>query len=136
MMQILKIFLLVVLCVASSTSAKTLRHRGLALLGGFTEVDPNDEMALKAKQMVEFYLMEYAHTYTFFQYNCPDIEYSIVSCEKQVVQGTNYKLVIQVSTPDMGCVGLFDAMVHQNLEDGAMSVTEWGDELECDKINS
>ena len=42
----------------------------------------------------------------------------------------NYKLTIQVSEREGGCIGAFEVVVYNHF--GDLSVTTWGDEVACD----
>ena len=42
----------------------------------------------------------------------------------------NYKLTIQVSEREGGCIGAFEVVVYNHF--GDLSVTTWGNEVACD----
>eukprot|EP00591_Stephanopyxis_turris_P007855 CAMPEP_0195524348 /NCGR_PEP_ID=MMETSP0794_2-20130614/24119_1 /TAXON_ID=515487 /ORGANISM="Stephanopyxis turris, Strain CCMP 815" /LENGTH=144 /DNA_ID=CAMNT_0040654551 /DNA_START=57 /DNA_END=491 /DNA_ORIENTATION=+ len=125
-----------ILMAFSLSSAVLSEEVKLVSLGGYFEADPEDDDVREAATFAVLTQLEGNSppgTYSFSvgseDINNVDIE--IIEAREQVVAGINYSLLIAMKMSE-DCVGAFRVTIYDRF--GDISVTDWGDEVDCNEI--
>ena len=108
-------------------------------LGGYNAVEElDDEIKAAAALAVQTLRIGGADTYSFVPDLPPQVhdgDVHIVRAFSQVVAGINYRLVLAIVPANQetaqACVGAFAVTIYDHF--GEMSVTQWGQEIECSR---
>lgn len=122
-----------------SLSAVELTQQKRTMVGGYSLIDrkQDDELApIASFALSEFVASEAASTASFSvvpaQVENKEVTPIVLSAQRQVVAGMNYKLTIGLMQNNI-CVGGFKVTVWKQLS-GELRATQWGDILKCDEI--
>ena len=108
----------------------------MGMPGGYSRVTNFDDQMLQAAALAAREVRVGATQYSFVSHLPPEVaagDVRIVRAFQQVVAGLNYRLILAIvpAAADEECVGAFAVTIYNRF--GAMSVTEWGQEIDCSR---
>eukprot|EP00548_Thalassiothrix_antarctica_P007858 CAMPEP_0194135594 /NCGR_PEP_ID=MMETSP0152-20130528/5701_1 /TAXON_ID=1049557 /ORGANISM="Thalassiothrix antarctica, Strain L6-D1" /LENGTH=116 /DNA_ID=CAMNT_0038831913 /DNA_START=214 /DNA_END=564 /DNA_ORIENTATION=- len=104
------------------------------LVGSYHIANRDDDQVKEAAQFA-VQLLASNNRYNGFNFDdSTTVHVSIIKALQQVVAGMNYKLTLEIKDGDGNgeCLGAFDVTIYDRF--GDLSVTNWGEEYDCERV--
>ena len=107
------------------------------IVGGYAPAPLDSPQVLEAAQfgvqtLLEGPPVDVAYSFLGSSLQQEPINFQVVQAHQQVVAGMNYKLTLLLkSSSDQHCIGAYSTTIYNQF--GKLEVTNWGDEVSCDK---